>query len=169
MSAARVTSEIGRLRTVLVHAPGAEVDRMVPNMMEQLLFDDILFGEHARVEHGVFTKVLQKLGIEVLDVQKLLEETLLIDQARRWLLTPMLEVTSRPVAERLLAAPAEELAATLAHGVRVNPDSVWLESEQLFEVPPLPNWCFQRDPQAIIGDQVIISAMATPARWRPRT
>ena len=45
MSAARVTSEIGRLRTVLVHAPGAEIDRMVPNMMEQLLFDDILFGE----------------------------------------------------------------------------------------------------------------------------
>jgi arginine deiminase len=102
----------------------------------------------------------------VLDVQDLLEETLQIELARRWLLEPMLEVTSRPVTERLLAAPAAELASMLAHGVRVNPENVWLESEELFEVPPLPNWCFQRDPQAIIGDQVIISAMATPARWR---
>lgn len=166
MSAARVTSEIGRLRTVMMHAPGAEIDRMVPNMMEQLLFDDILFGDHAREEHGVFTEVLKKLGVEVLDVQDLLEETLQIELARRWLLQPMLEVTSRPVTERLLAAPAADLASMLAHGVRVNPDNVWLESEELFEVPPLPNWCFQRDPQAIIGEQVIISAMATPARWR---
>jgi len=166
MSAARVTSEIGTLRTVLVHAPGAEVDRMVPAMMEQLLFDDILFGEHARAEHDAFTRVLAKLGIEVLDAQTLLEETLQIELARRWLLEPMLEVTSRRVTERLLEAPAADLANMLTHGVRVDPDNRWLESEELFEVPPLPNWCFQRDPQAIVGNQVIISAMATPARWR---
>ena len=112
MSAARVTSEIGRLRTVMVHAPGAEIDRMVPNMMEQLLFDDILFGEHAREEHGAFTEVLKKLGIEVLDVQDLLEETLQIELARRWLLEPMLEVTSRPVKhdqQRDRAAQQDEL------------------------------------------------------------
>ena len=43
----RVTSEVGRLRKVLVHEPGVEVDHMVPGMMEQLLFDDILYGEEA--------------------------------------------------------------------------------------------------------------------------
>ena len=43
--AVRVTSEIGRLRRALVHEPGPEVDRMVPAMMEQLLFDDILYGD----------------------------------------------------------------------------------------------------------------------------
>lgn len=166
MPAARVTSEIGTLRTVLVHAPGAEVDRMVPAMMEQLLFDDILFGDYARAEHEVFTQVLVKLGIEVLDVQTLLEETLQIELARRWLLEPMLDVTSRPVTERLLAAPAAKLAKMLAQGIRVDPDNMWLESGDIFEVPPIPNWCFQRDPQAIVGEQVIISAMATPARWR---
>ena len=46
-----VTSEIGRLRRVLIHEPGPEVDRMVPPMMEELLFDDILFGDRARDEH----------------------------------------------------------------------------------------------------------------------
>ena len=62
-----VTSEVGRLRTVLVHEPGAEVDRMVPPMMEELLFDDILFGERARDEHGRFRRLLQLLGIEVVE------------------------------------------------------------------------------------------------------
>ena len=56
-----VTSEIGRLRKVLVHEPGREVDRMVPSMMEDLLFDDILFGERAREEHGRFRRLLQLL------------------------------------------------------------------------------------------------------------
>ena len=40
----RVTSEIGRLSSVLVHLPGPEIDRMIPAMMEELLFDDILYG-----------------------------------------------------------------------------------------------------------------------------
>ena len=47
----QIHSETGRLRRVLVHEPGVEVDRMVPDMMEELLFDDILFGERARDEH----------------------------------------------------------------------------------------------------------------------
>jgi arginine deiminase len=139
---------------------------MVPEMMEQLLFDDILFGDHARREHEVLRNILVKLGIEILDVQDLLEETLQIDEARRWLLEPMLDVTSRPVAERMQQAPPAQLASMLVHGVRVDPEHMWLESEELFEVPPLPNWCFQRDPQAIVGGHVIISAMATPVRWR---
>ena len=36
----------------------------------------------------------------------------------------------------------------------------------LFDLTPLPNWCFQRDPQIVLGSGVVFSAMATPARWR---
>ena len=64
-----VTSEVGRLRKVLVHEPGPEVDLMVPAMMEQLLFDDILFGDGARNEHGRFRRVLQLLGAEPIETQ----------------------------------------------------------------------------------------------------
>ncbi len=53
-----VTSEIGRLSSVLIHLPGAEIDRMVPSMMEELLFDDILYGSRAREEHRRFQQVL---------------------------------------------------------------------------------------------------------------
>jgi len=80
-----VTSEIGRLQKVLVHEPGPEVDRMVPPMMEELLFDDILFGDRARDEHRRFRRLLQLLGIEVVEANVLLAEALASDEARAWL------------------------------------------------------------------------------------
>lgn len=71
-----VPSEIGRLKKVLVHEPGLEVDGMVPAMMEDLLFDDILFGNRVRKEHARFRRVMQILGIEVVEARNLLLEAL---------------------------------------------------------------------------------------------
>src|SRR6266849_4162056 len=53
-----VTSEIGRLKSVLVHLPGREIDVMVPPMMAELLFDDILYGQVAREEHRRFQRLI---------------------------------------------------------------------------------------------------------------
>ena len=72
----RVTSEIGRLRRVLLHRPGAEIDTMMPDRMSELLFDDILFGEEAQREHDTFRHVLKRAGVEVLEAQDLLAEVL---------------------------------------------------------------------------------------------
>src|SRR5436190_1020674 len=69
-----VTSEIGRLKTVLVHLPGREIDVMVPPMMEQLLFDDILYGQVAREEHRRFQQLIRFVADEVFDIEDLLEE-----------------------------------------------------------------------------------------------
>src|SRR5260370_772172 len=74
--ALQVTSEIGRLQSVLIHLPGPEIDRMIPSMMEELLFDDILYGQRAREEHRRFPQVLGFVAGEVLDVEQLLEEVL---------------------------------------------------------------------------------------------
>ena len=76
-----VTSEIGRLRQVLMHEPGPEVDRMVPPMMEDLLFDDILFGDRARDEHRRFRRLLQLLGIEVVEANDLLSAVIAVGAA----------------------------------------------------------------------------------------
>ena len=57
-----VFSETARLRQVVVHQPGPEVDLMVPAMMEKLLFDDILDGREARREHAVFRGVLARVA-----------------------------------------------------------------------------------------------------------
>src|SRR5260370_217695 len=69
-----VTSEIGKLKSVLVHLPGREIDVMVPPMMAQLLFDDILFGQLARAEHRRFQQLLRFVPEEVFTVQDLLSK-----------------------------------------------------------------------------------------------
>ena len=79
----QVDSEIGRLRRVLVHRPGREIDWMVPAMMESLLFDDILDGDEAREEHDLFTQMLRQAGVEVFDSQDLLAEVLANPEPRR--------------------------------------------------------------------------------------
>lgn len=161
-----VHSEIGRLRRVLVHEPGPEVDRMVPTMMEELLFDDILYGEGARDEHARFRRVLQLLGIEVIDARKLLEETLEQQEARTWLLALIEDGVPATLHDSLGGANALALTQHLVEGVRFDPDHRGIEAHELYELPPLPNWCFQRDPQIVVGERVIFSAMATPARYR---
>jgi arginine deiminase len=163
----RVTSEIGRLRRVLVHEPGPEVDRMVPPMMEELLFDDILFGDRARDEHRRFRRLLQVLGVEVVEANDVLAEALAGDEARAWLWAML-----RPEMPHELRAAgppetAEELVAAAVGGV-LTPEKAprGIEVEDLFQLAPLPNWCFQRDPQVVLGDGVVFAAMATAARWR---
>ncbi len=162
----QVHSEIGRLRRVLMHEPGPEVDRMVPAMMEELLFDDILYGARARDEHGRFRRVLQLLGIEVDDARTLLREALEQEAARRWLVQLIEDELPAALREPLRAAGPELLTRHLVEGVRFEPEHPGIEVHELFEMPPLPNWCFQRDPQIVLGNGVIFGSMATPARYR---
>src|SRR5580765_6577984 len=98
----RITSEVGRLRKALVHEPGPEVDAMVPSMLEELLFDDILFGDRAREEHALFRRVLQVLGVEIVDAQDLLEEVLLDPAARQFTLDALLPAGPASLRARLV-------------------------------------------------------------------
>jgi arginine deiminase len=162
----RVTSEIGRLRRVLMHEPGPEVDRMVPPMMEELLFDDILFGDRARDEHRRFRRLLQLLGIEVLEANTLLEEALATEEARSWLWARLRPEAPHSLRDRDVPPSAAEAVAIATTGILASDDCRGIEVEDLFRLPPLPNWCFQRDPQVVLGRGVVFSAMATAARWR---
>ena len=60
----QVYSEVGRLRRVLIHRPGLEIDWMVPAMMERLLFDDILHSDEARQEHETFQRIFEAVPRE---------------------------------------------------------------------------------------------------------
>jgi len=162
----RVSSEIGRLRQGLIHEPGAEVDCMVPAMMEQLLFDDILYGDRARDEHGRFRRVLQLFGIELIEANELLRETLEQEAARSWILEVLLEHLPKKLRDRLQEASPTEMANSLVAGLRRESSQGGVEAEDLFDLPPLPNWCFQRDTQIVLGDGVIFSSMAAAARHR---
>ena len=167
-----VDSEIGRLRRVLVHRPGREIDRMTPPMMGQLLFDDILDGDEARVEHTDFTAVLSRAGVEVLDARDLLAAAL-EDAASRAHLTRELREEyglGEPLLARLAALGADELARTLIEGIRAEtpPPGRRPKRRFLFDLAPVPNYFFQRDPQVVLGRRVMVSSMATDARERER-
>ncbi len=164
-----IASEIGRLRSVMIHRPGLEIDRMVPSMMEELLFDDILYGDRAREEHLRLQRLIEFVADEVVLVRDLLVEVLGDADARRAILDELRAATSLPdeVLRELDAAEPAELAGHLIEGiVRPNVSALPADSARLYLLTPVPNLFFQRDPAVVIGDRVAISTMATEARAR---
>ena len=163
-----IESEIGKLRQVLVHLPGREIDRMVPSMMQNLLFDDILFGARAREEHRRFQQLLGFVADEVVEVKDLLEEVLADEERRAVVLASMAADLgwAADVGERLARMAPEELASALVEGIPRESPAISDSIDSLFLLPPVPNWFFQRDPAIVVGDKVIRASMATPARLR---
>ena len=162
-----VTSEIGRLKTVLVHLPGREIDVMVPPMMEQLLFDDILYGQVAREEHRRFQQLIRFVADEVFDIEDLLEEVFEDADTKRVIVRDFAKRNRLPkrLASCLLEQRPSELAEILIGGItsEKKKQSGGLPS---FDLLPVPNYFFMRDPQVVVGDGVVVSSMATEARRR---
>jgi arginine deiminase len=164
----RVTSEIGRLSSILVHLPGPEIDRMIPAMMEESLFDDILFGARAREEHRRFQQVLGYVADEVLEAQQLLAEVLAVGEHRDAVLQDLAASLhwGPDMDYRLRDLGAEDLALALIAGIEKPAREEAQSSSELYWLPPAPNYFFQRDPLVVVGDRVIRCSMATPARVR---
>src|SRR3712207_9515265 len=79
---AGVHSEVGRLRTVMLHRPGPELKRLTPRNNDELLFDGLPWVDRAQQEHDAFAAVLRSRGVEVLYLADLLAETLTLADAR---------------------------------------------------------------------------------------
>ena len=160
-----VTSEIGRLKSVLIHLPGREIDLMIPPMMAQLLFDDILYGQVAREEHRRFQQLIRFIADEVYDLQDLLEEVLENGDAKEKIVRDLAKRNglSRKLLAQLRELPAGKLAEVLIAGIAREMKSGHLPEFDLF---PIPNLFFMRDPQIVLGDKVVVASMATQARRR---
>jgi len=136
--------------------------------MEHLLFDDILDSRQARQEHDAFCHVLQKAGAETLDPENLLADVFEEEGARAEALAALERrygLASSRVRE-LEALDPVELAAVCIRGLRTEEAPGRGRNRRFFDLDPLPNYFFQRDPQVVLGDRVIVSAMATEARER---
>ena len=164
----RVHSEVGKLSSVLVHLPGPEIDRMIPAMMKESLFDDILFGARAREEHRRFQQVLGYVADEVLEAGDLLAEVLAVQENRDAVLEDLAANLQwgPDMDHRLRDLPAEQLASALVTGIEKPARGEARSSSELYWLPPAANYFFQRDPLVVVGDRVIRCSMATPARAR---
>jgi arginine deiminase len=165
-----VFSETARLRQVVVHDPGPEVDLMVPGMMEKLLFDDILYGDLARREHAQFRQVLGKVAEEVLDVQELFIEALAAESVKRAFVADLQALVGLPDAtcDLLRGLPSAEVARRVIGGLPWDdmPSHTRWEEEFDYRVRPIPNLLFMRDPASVIGHGYSVNSMATWARER---
>ncbi len=161
-----VTSEIGKLKSVLVHLPGREIDIMVPPMMNQLLFDDILYGQVAREEHRRFQQVIRFVATEVFDIQDLLEETFAEEETKHEIVRDFSK--RNKLNRRLTAWLQEQTPAALAEVLIGGIPSEKETSGDLprFDLLPVPNFFFMRDPQVVLGPGVVLCGMATQARRR---
>jgi arginine deiminase len=174
-----VHSEVGTLRTVMVHRPDLAHERLSPSNSRDLLFDDVIWVRRAHQEHDAFVDLMRGLGVEVLQFHDLLTETLEDSAARAWVLERRLrpeEVTavfSGELTAWMSEMPAEELATRLTGGVTVREmpaDIAAVVGRVLaptdFVLAPLPNHLFTRDTSAWIYGGVSLSRMFWPARQK---
>jgi arginine deiminase len=175
-----VQSEVGQLRQVIVHRPGLELSRLTPRNVEELLFDEVMWGKRAREEHDAFTAALRGKGVVVHYFGQLLSETLELPEGRAFVLdrvcTPEILGPNlvAPVRALLDDLDALDLARYLIGGV-LKTDLRPARASSLtwdmlhaddFILPPLPNHLFQRDNSCWIYQGVSVNPMAKPARQR---
>src|SRR3954470_20102685 len=107
--AVHVTSEIGALRSVIVHSPGGELDAVTPGNRQEYLYDDVVEGERARREHQRFVAILERFAT-VHQVRDLLRDILVNDEARRLLIRETMDIVpSEPMARDISEMDAERL------------------------------------------------------------
>ncbi len=171
-------SEVGTLKTVMLHRPGNELKRLTPANNDRLLFDGIPWVSRAQEEHDAFAQTLRERDVEVLYLTELLTETLASEEARQHAIDSALGGlhlgdTLRTYLDAAMGdvSPAE-LTELLTTGIRN--DEVRgghglvtsLLSPLDFLVDPLPNLLFTRDSSVWIRDRVAITSLAMPARKR---
>ena len=177
-----VYSEIGKLKTVLLHRPGKELENLTPDLLERLLFDDIPYLKVAQEEHDAFADTLRSCDVEVLYIKDMVVEALEHHpEVKKNFINQFIEesrILSRSVKQALYSflveLPCEQVVSKMIEGIRTH-DIVlkhrvtiidMLENEYPFYTDPMPNILFQRDPFASIGDGVAINNMMTDARQR---
>lgn len=176
-----VYNEIGRLRKVLLHRPGKEVENIVPSYLRRLLFDEIVYLKQAQREHDQFARLLGSEGVEVVYLTDLMADLFEDPLIRRSFLLEFMEegkATTKGLQEAILEYfepfSPKELAIRCIEGIRtedlkdIKPRSLgdMLKNSYPFYLDPIPNLYFQRDPFAAIGKGVSLNVMANETRNR---
>ena len=182
MTNLKVQSEIGRLKTVLLHRPGKELENLTPKWLEQLLFDDIPWLDLAQQEHDQFAQLLRDHGVEVLYLTDLVAETLDSNPSVKEAFIQQFVLESQITSETLTDIITNHLRSISNTKELIELTMAGIKKTELpgftkrsltdhirdypFVTDPMPNLYFTRDPFAVIHHGVAIGKMYTKTRDR---
>ena len=179
--AIQIRSEIGPLKRVLLHRPGRELENLMPEYIERLLFDDIPYLKIAQEEHDAFCDILRKNGAEVVYLTDLVAESLTDPAVKEQFLREYISeagirgekrigmmldyfqsMSTKNMVEKMMSGVRK--AEVRGYGKKNLTD--YLDDYYPFVLDPIPNLYFTRDPFATIGNGVSIHRMHTVTRGR---
>jgi arginine deiminase len=176
-----VHSEAGKLRKVMVCAPGLAHQRLTPSNCEELLFDDVIWLSQAKRDHFDFITKMRERGVEVLEMHNLLTDTVHNPEALKWILDRKIRPDTvgiglaNEVRAWIEGLEPRKQAEFLIGGVIAEdiPDTAQTNALKMFRqylgyssfvLPPLPNTLFTRDTTCWIYGGVSLNPMYWPAR-----
>ena len=173
-------SEIGKLNKVLLHRIGSEIEGLVPDNFERLLFDDIPYLKVAQQEHDRFADLLRENDVEVVyyvdeTVKALKDKNVRKEFIKKFINASDIysEAVKEALEEYLSEMTVKDMVEKVISGVKK--DEICVKSNSLAEfiasgypyyTDPMPNLYFTRDPGACVGDGINIHHMSTVARRR---
>lgn len=174
-------SDIGKLNRVLMHRIGREVEGIVPDNLEAMLFDDIPYLKAAKKEHDKYVSVLENNGVEVCYYTDEAAKAVSSPEAKAEFISDVLdrsEIKSEELreilTEYLSAKEPLDLIETVIAGVKkadvpktskeTLADVIY--ASNLYYLDPMPNLYFSKDPAACIGDGICVNHMRMRARRR---
>ncbi len=177
-----IKSEIGELKTVLLHRPGRELENLTPKWLNQLLFDDIPWLDLAQKEHDAFADTFRKNGVKVLYLTDLVAESISYsDDIKQQFIDQFIdesEVTSETLKVKLREYlnsfnDLKEMINVTMAGIRKTDLPNYVKrtlSDYIRDYPfitnPMPNLYFTRDPFVVIDDGYALAKMSSLTRSR---
>ena len=180
--AIHVKSEIGKLKKVMLHRPGQELEHLVPEDLERLLFDDIPYLKTAKIEHDMFAAIMRGQGVEVVYLEDMTAEVLKNPEKKEQFVREFISeggASAAKVRDQLYdylmkISDEKELVLKTMSGIRASELNVKMscplvslvKKESQFLLDPIPNLYFTRDPFACIGNGVSLNRMYSRTRRR---
>ena len=176
-----VKSEVTSLKKVLLHRPGQELENLIPEDLDRLLFDGIPDLEIAKQEHDAFAKILCANGVEVVYLHELVAVLMKNKAIKEKFLNQFIKesgIKSQFIKDKVYEwldgiANHEEMIRKTMAGVNKNElpqiDEMgldYLNDDYPFIIDPMPNLYFTRDPFASIGNSISLNKMQTVVRSR---
>lgn len=168
-----IYSEIGKLKSVIVHKPGEELNNLTPDLMDELLFDELPYLENAISEHNYFCETMRKEGVEVLYLEDLAAEAIKDKDVKAQFIEDFLLECGNDSKEEIKLlrnllneiSDEKKLILKTMSGVRLEEIGI-KDDGRLLAVNPMPNLYFTRDPFSFVGNCVSINKMWSVTRNR---